>query len=241
MKIDWTARPNGIDMLELRDFLKSEITADDFAYTGLGYIIQRERLRQIRKYKPRVELFPALEERAEEKCKLYLKTLLEHGYIELRPELPGDSYYKQTLAGSAFAMASRRRFSRKSAQKQLDEFLRRCRDLNTLPTDINVPESLCQVDSVILFGSFSNEDSDDVGDVDLCLTLSIKDQQLVHLYRTETFKQYFLNDAIRRDPEIMARKFLKKGLNILSIGSNLPDGVTGRTLFSLNGEISGGT
>ena len=231
MKLDWTEKPGGFDMRDLRDFMKRSVSNDEMTGTTLSYIISVERRRAIHREHPRYDDFPALELKVEADCKRYLDTLVELGYIEIRADKPLDTYYQQTLAGSSFAMASPRRFSRKSAQKQLDEFLRRCRELNSQAPNIDDPETIYQVDSVTLFGSFANDDSSGIGDVDLCRILSIRDPDMYRKYGNTLIQEYALAEVFSHDPELQVRKRLRKGLTILSVGHQLPDGVTVVTIF----------
>ena len=155
---------------------------------------------------PYLDDVPALEQKVEANCKGYIDALLKLGYIEVRADIIDDVYYMQTIAGTAFAMASPKRYTRKAAQKQLDEFLRRFRELNSQSPSLDTPETICQVDSVILYGSFSKDDSLDVGDVDLCLTLSIRDQDLYRKYVTKSFKQFGTADALNHNPVFSCQK-----------------------------------
>jgi len=231
MKIDWAEKPDGIDMTELRDFMKRAIANDDIQLTGLQNIIFYEQRRIKCMQHPRIEEIRAIEQKVEVDCKSYISALLKLGYIEVRPEITDDVYYMQTISGTAFAMASPKRFTRKAAQKQLDEFLRRCNELNNQAPNLDVPETICQVDSVILFGSFAKDALSDVGDVDLCLNISVRDQDLYNKYNSKSFIQYGVAETLNRNPIFLARKKLRKGLNILSIGSQLPEGSKGVTLF----------
>jgi hypothetical protein len=230
MKLDWNEKPGGFDLLELRDFMKRNVSNNEYSITRLEGIIFGEQQRAIRQAS--APDIPAIRQRIEQDCQQYLQTLLKLEYIQTIPDPNFGDHYMQTLAGTAFAMAGPKRFTRKAAQKQLDEFLRRCRELNSQLPNIENPESICQVDSVIVFGSFAADGTTDVGDVDLCLTLSVRDTHMFHTHIRQAFHSLATAEALQRAPEILALKKLRKGLNILSIGTQLPDGVSGKCLFA---------
>jgi hypothetical protein len=232
MKIDWNEKPEGLSLLELRDFMKRAVSNNEFSITDLEGIIFREQQRALKQaFAPDI---PAVRQRIEQDCNQYLETLLKMGYIQTITDPNFGDHYMQTLAGTAFAMASPKRFTRKAAKKQLDEFIRRCRELNSQAPNIGNPETICQVDAVILFGSFATECATDVGDVDLCLTLSVRERAMFHEHVRNTFHSLATFDALQRAPEILALKKLRKGLTILSIGTQLPDGVSGKYLLKRN-------
>jgi hypothetical protein len=236
MKIDWNEKPDGIRMVELRDFIRRAVSNNEFRITRLEVIIFREQRRALRQASGPDVL--AVRQSIEKDCKQYLETLLKLEYIETITDPKFGEHYMQTVAGAAFAMASPKRFTRKAAQKQLDEFLRRCQELNTQAPNIENPETICQVDSVIVFGSFAADGTTDVGDVDLCLTLSVRDTAMFQKHIRKAFHSLAVSDALQRAPENLALKKLRKGLNILSIGINLPDGVSGKYLLKRNDDLS---
>jgi len=232
MKIDWNEKPDGSDMMELRDFMKRAVSNSDIQLTDMEGIIFFERRRALRSQNHiRQADVPAIEQKVEKNCRQYIETLQKLGYVETQTDSQKRVYYIQTIAGLAFAMASPKRFTRKAAQKQLDEFLRRCKELNGQEPDIDSPETICQVDEVIVYGSFAVDGTTDVGDVDLCVTWSVRDNDLYRKYNSRSFKKFGISEALNRAPEFLVMKKLRKGLNILSVGSQLPDGVEGTVLL----------
>ena len=232
MKIDWNEKPDGIDMMELREFMKRAVSNNDIQLTDIEGIIFFERRRTLRSNDHiRLADVPAIEQKVEKNCRQYIETLQKLSYVETQTDSQKRVYYIQTIAGLAFAMASPKRFTRKAAQKQLDEFLRRCKELNGQEPDMDNPETICQVDEVIVYGSFSVNGTTDVGDVDLCVTWSVRDNDMYRKYNTMSFKKFGISEALNRAPEFLVMKKLRKGLNILSVGPQLPDGVEGKVLL----------
>lgn len=73
----------------------------------------------------------------------------------------------------AFAVTRPKWFARKAALKQVDEFLRLCRKLNEQSPNVDKPETICQIDEVVVYGSFAVDGRTDFGNVDLCVTIAI--------------------------------------------------------------------
>jgi hypothetical protein len=235
MKIDWNEKPDGIAMIELRDFMRRAVSNSELRITHLQNIIFGEQRRALRNVTcPDVQ---AVRQRIEKDCEQYLEALQKLEYIETFTDPISGDHYRQTVAGAAFSMAIPKRFTRKAAQKQLDEFIRRCQELNAQSPNINIPETICQVDALILYGSFAADDTTDVGDVDLCLTLSVRDQALFLDHIRKVFQTFATAEALQRGPENLALKKLRKGLNILSIGNQLPEGVSGKYLLKRDEDV----
>jgi hypothetical protein len=239
MKIDWTEKPNGLDLLELRDFMKRSVSGTEISISTLASIFRHEWRRMVRTENPRQGAdLPALRQKVETECLLSLATLQKLGYIEIIQDPPFGIHYSRTIAGAAFAMASPKRFTRQAAQKQLDEFIRRCQELNAQVPSLDHPETICRVEAVVVFGSFATEGITDVGDVDLCLTLSVRDRDLYRQHNSRSFKRFAVSEALKRAPDFQALKKLRRGLNILSIGTELPEGVNGTTLLKWEEEAA---
>jgi hypothetical protein len=235
-KIDWNEKLDGISVAELRDFIRRAVSNNELRITRLEGIIFREQRRALRQASGSDVL--AIRQKVEKDCKHYLETLQKLEYIETITDPNFGNHYMQTVAGAAFAMASPKRFTRKAAQKQLDEFIRRCQKLNSQAPNIENPETICQVDSVIVYGSFATEGTTDVGDVDLCVRITIQDEVLYRKYGSMLFERFALADALNHAPESQAMKKLRKGLNILSIGTQLPEEVSGTTLLKRDETVS---
>jgi hypothetical protein len=90
--------------------------------------------------------------------------LLEEGYIEPSGSPFGPEHWHLTLKGSALANArARKPITRKTAERLIEEFLARVRE-------VNAGDYAYRVRRVIVFGSFLS-DSADLGDVDLSIEL----------------------------------------------------------------------
>lgn len=90
--------------------------------------------------------------------------LLDEGYIEPSDPVIGQGHWQLTWKGSALANASTRRpITRKTAERLVEEFLARVRE-------VNAAGYAYRVRRVIVFGSFLG-DSPDLGDVDLSIEL----------------------------------------------------------------------
>ena len=90
--------------------------------------------------------------------------LLDEGYIEPSGPLFGQGHWQLTWQGSALANASTRKpITRKTAERLVEEFLSRVRE-------INAGDYAYRVRRVIVFGSFLS-DTPDLGDIDLSIEL----------------------------------------------------------------------
>jgi hypothetical protein len=231
MEINWDEKPDGIAMKDLRDFIRRAIPGNEDLGADLEYIFWREWRREIRIQGHRYATYPTAQQKVKANCIQYLETLQRLGYIEAQSG-PGDEiFYSKTDLGAAFASARLKRYTRQAAQRQLDEFLQRCHDLNAQSPNVDQPATICQVDEVILYGSFANQDTASVGDVDVCLRLSVRDKNLFRQYLANTIHSMPVHEALGHLPDRLAVKKLRKGLNILSVGFELPDGITGISLL----------
>jgi len=89
--------------------------------------------------------------------------LLRLGYIESTSS--DTNHYRRTLAGSAFSQASAARpLTRKTAERKLDEFLERVREVN------RDDRLAYRVRRVVLFGSYLTE-QERINDVDVAVEL----------------------------------------------------------------------
>jgi len=104
--------------------------------------------------------------------------LLGEGYIEPSELVAGQESWHLTWKGSALANASTRKpITRKTAERLVEEFLARVRE-------INASDYTYRVRKVIVFGSFLG-DSQDLGDVDFSIDLEDRysdprDRQATH-------------------------------------------------------------
>jgi len=95
--------------------------------------------------------------------------LVAEGFVEAWTQDHRD--WRTTTAGNALSMATAAKpVSRATAQRALDAFLVRVAEVN------GSPAYLWRVDRVVLFGSFLDPERDPVGDVDLAISLSMKNQ-----------------------------------------------------------------
>ena len=84
MKIDWNEKPDGISMVELRDFTRRAVSNNELRITRLESIIFREQRRALRQASGPDVL--AIRQKIEKDCKQYLETLLKLEYIETMTE-----------------------------------------------------------------------------------------------------------------------------------------------------------
>ncbi len=245
MKFDWKTPIRGIPPIELRNFLKQNFPL----YIGDGItlegVVDKLFLQEMRNsswlwtesLKDRKIKIENIKNDARERCRQLIQACLEGGFIEIRKEIPLDrpslqthgvdedpkpaTYYTLTDLGGDFRNASPRRFSRAAAQRQLDFFLDRCRDVNARPADITDPISLCCVQTVKLYGSFARGE-ENVGDLDLMMDIAFKDPDLATAYNTEILNQGGLEGFFRSEATILARRYLLRGLTILRTTPHFP-------------------
>lgn len=145
--------------------------------------------------------------------------LEKEGYVEGLPEF-GSTRYHNTIKGGALSLASAAKPVRRAiAQKRLDEFLERCREVRVRP------DMLFKVSRAVLFGSMLS-DKASVGDVDIAVTLAPKETD-----RDKHFALYEaqFNEAARNGvrfsnfvdqmayPEVRVRQFLKGKSRVLQL------------------------
>lgn len=145
--------------------------------------------------------------------------LEKEGYVETFTEF-GYTRYQNTAKGGALSLASAAKpVSRATAQKRLDEFLARCREMGSRP------DMLFKVSRAVLFGSMLSE-KETVGDVDLAVTLAPKEQDrqkhfaLCEAQAHEAARNgHRFSNIVERYAysEIRARYFLKGRSRVLQI------------------------
>ncbi|SIN22291.1 Uncharacterised protein [Mycobacteroides abscessus subsp. abscessus] len=88
--------------------------------------------------------------------------LTQEGWLELdHVSVGGESWWKATISGNALAQASfRRPITRATADKHVREVVDRARAFNADPAH------LAQIVEVVVFGSYLDPTSADLGDVD---------------------------------------------------------------------------
>jgi predicted nucleotidyltransferase len=97
--------------------------------------------------------------------------LLQLGYIEPAMTRQGKPFYRRTLSGSAFSLASAARpLTRKTADKKLAEFLDRVRAVN-----VN-PDLAYRVRKVLLFGSYLTG-QERINDIDVAVELVFRETE----------------------------------------------------------------
>lgn len=145
MRINKADRIGGVPILRVRDALKSSLRLADgwFSLASLTKWLNS----------------------TEEEARVVLVELIELDYVE-----PLRDGWRTTIPGNALAFAKLGTVPRERAQRELDAFLDRVREVNR--TD----HYLCRVEQVILFGSFLDATVDPVGDVDLSVELAWKEE-----------------------------------------------------------------
>ena len=146
-----------------------------------------------------------------------LSALYKDGWIEptTRPDM-----WSNTMQGNALAQAKARRVSRVVAQRHLDALMERVRDLK------KDPRSLYRVYRLALFGSFTDPNATDVGDVDVVIELATKEPNWErHLVLEDAYREGetargrnfggFLDRLL--SPRLDPLKFLKARSAVLSI------------------------
>ena len=104
-----------------------------------------------------------------EQAETLIKELCRKGYLEADGTIDGESAWRLSIAGGAFAMASAAPpVRRETAERALNELLERVRIVNA------DPEFLYRVREVKVFGSYLG-DSDRIGDVDVALDIERKE------------------------------------------------------------------
>lgn len=102
---------------------------------------------------------------SEKKASELIKALVDLGYIEYTRTYDREKYWRRTLKGSTFSLASAAKpILRSTAEKHLSGLLKRVRHINE-STDF-----LYKVTKVIVFGSFLS-DSQKLNDVDVAVEL----------------------------------------------------------------------
>lgn len=96
--------------------------------------------------------------------------LTQEGWLELdHVSVGGESWWKATISGNALAQASfRRPITRATADKHVREVVDRARAFNADPAH------LAQIVEVVVFGSYLDPTSADLGDVDFGVTVHLK-------------------------------------------------------------------
>lgn len=145
--------------------------------------------------------------------------LEKEGYVETFTEFDCNRY-QNTAEGGALSLASAAKpVRRATAQKRLDEFLARCREVRMRP------DMLFKVSRAVLFGSMLS-DKALVGDVDLAVTLAPKEhdrekhfalcqKQSREAARSGVCFSNFVEQLAY--PEVRVRQFLKGKSRVLQL------------------------
>lgn len=203
---------DGISLRELRNFLRRH-------WGSAGNEVQIDSL-LIAEWRCACRKNPVSIKVVEEKrasvpadTKRILKALFDAGFITNGRQ----DDIELTEKGTRLKASSLRRYSRSAAQKQLDQFIVRCNDVNTRTPTANDPISLCRVQKAIIFGSFARGD-ENVGDLDIYVEIVVKDtgkQAIKGLFRK----------LCGRHPLEFALSYLHRNLTIIQLSITLPPGV----------------
>lgn len=204
---------DGISLRELRDFLRRH-------WGSAGNKVQIDRL-LIAEWRRAYRKNPVRSKVVEEKraailadTERILKVLFDAGFIT-NGKYDG---IELTEKGTGLKASSLRRYSRDTAQKQLDQFITRCKDINTRTPTADDPISLCRIQKAIIFGSFARGE-ENVGDLDIYVEIVVKDageQAIKDLFR-----------KLRgRHPMGFALSYLQRNLTIIQLSTMLPPGVS---------------
>lgn len=109
-------------------------------------------------------------------------------------------------------------------------------EINQAEIDPARPETLCYVKSVILFGSLLT-DSDDIGDVDICVSVATKPTLSKTLW-DDVCDQLFWksNDTIPPSPIDIATKYIQKRSPTIKMVRSLP-GPTAQRVLVADGKL----
>lgn len=224
MKIDWTD-----DTKFSRDIMRRYIGSSGKSTLQIRTNVRRMILKKYpelgKKWKEGKTAFDALvNAKAEELVFSRLRRLLNMGYVktnqdELSFEEPG--MISPTEAGYRFMNASFRRYNREAAKKQLDTFLSRCAEVNSLSPSLDDPKSFILISKVEVFGSYLHG-TDELGDVDVYIEMGTKKDSTSRLFANADFGWDY--------PAITAMKYMKKNLSIISLHFD-KDGLEGKTKF----------
>ncbi|MCG2787672.1 MAG: hypothetical protein L6461_21510 [Anaerolineae bacterium] len=203
---------DGISLRELRDFLHRH-------WGSAGNEVQIDSL-LIAEWRRAYRKNPVSSKDVEEKrasvlaeTKRILKALFDAGFITNGHQ----DDIKLTEKGTRLKASSLRRYSRGAAQKQLEQFIARCNDINTRIPTADDPISLCRIQKAIIFGSFARGD-ENVGDLDVYVEIVVKEageQAIKGLFR-----------KLRgRHPLEFTLSYLQRNLTIIQLSITLPPGV----------------
>jgi len=146
-----------------------------------------------------------------------IRTLIQEGYIAPAGDVEGEPTFQFTDLGSSLVRASgARRVARRTADKALQEFLARVKEVNA------DPKFLYEVTDVVVFGSYL-KDRDDLGDVDIAVRLKARitdNEQRVsrereHARRSGRSFSRFIDELTWAQDEVMlALKARKRTISI---------------------------
>ena len=223
MKFNWDKTINGFRLIALRDFLRK-----NFAYSTSDGITAEGVFRRVWRrvsdnyYFLDDASFDLQKERCQKECEASINALLDGGFIKRTLR---ENSYTLTDLGASFWVSSPKRYRRAAAQKQLDIFLERCREINARTAEIKDPESLCSVQKVIVFGSFARGE-DPVGDIDIFIQLEVRDLEAVRKYQQRLSRRKLtLEQEFALDPQALALKYIHRGLTIIRMTSRIPNSV----------------
>ncbi len=133
---------------------------------GLPATVARELMRRFRSARPESEISEFVEtgERSDTEI---ARALEAAGYLEVKyASLDGETWWETTTKGNALSQASfGRPIARATAQRHLDEVIERARVFNADVTHVAF------VAELVVFGSFLDPDVDELGDLDLAVSI----------------------------------------------------------------------
>lgn len=204
---------DGISLRGLRDFLRRH-------WGSAGNKVQIDSL-LIAEWRRAYRMNPVSSKVAEEKraailadTERILKVLFDAGFIT-NGKYDG---IELTEKGTGLKASSLRRYSRDTAQKQLDQFITRCNDINTRIPTADDPISLCRIQKAIIFGSFARGE-ENVGDLDVYVEIVVKEAG-------EQAIKGLLCNLRGRHPMEFALSYLHRNLTIIQLSTTLPPGVS---------------
>lgn len=157
----------------------------------------------------------------DESAALAIVDILEkEGYIEKSNKFRDEQTWSNTLKGNSLAMATAAKpILRKSAEKILERFMERVREVN------KNDEFLFKVKKVIVFGSYLS-DKDKINDIDIAIELvhKEKDEKRRRKLDQEKISKARKNGRVFSNvveevcwPEIEVRRFLKSRSHSISL------------------------
>jgi len=210
MKFNWNEKILNVSMREIRDFLKRYFGNTDSAnlsriqtqirrahFNELGH----EQYQEICKTE---EIATYLDRYESEITDKFIPALMQGGFLKGTKD---KNKIEITDLGKTLINAKILRHSRAACKKQLDQFIERCKHVNSMAN------SVLQVEELWIFGSYLNPGNPDFGDVDIYARISFRTGAYEFLER----KKIYGLDAAKYILKEIGN--LKRGLNIISLHS----------------------